>query len=158
MRRLDLPDAAQAIVRYKRHAAGYDASARRTMWIRERTIDHLELRPGDRVLDVACGTGLSLARLREAVGPDGEVVGIELSPDMLEIARGRGLYAALTRWDLQKAPLPVAYEDDLVTLRWLPLLPHWPWRFRWSTSLPDWPWCGRCTGAGKACPASTERS
>jgi demethylmenaquinone methyltransferase/2-methoxy-6-polyprenyl-1,4-benzoquinol methylase len=83
------PDMVQALVRYKRHAAGYDASARRTMRVRERTIARLDLRPGDRVLDVACGTGLSLASLRDAVGAGGEVVGIELSPDMLAIARRR---------------------------------------------------------------------
>jgi ubiquinone/menaquinone biosynthesis C-methylase UbiE len=59
------------------------------MWIRERTIARLDLRRGDRVLDVACGTGLSLDALRRAVGPEGEVVGVELSPDMIQHARRR---------------------------------------------------------------------
>ena len=47
----------------------------------------LELPPGDRVLDVACGTGLNLPHLRELVGEQGQVVGIDLSPRMLDIAR-----------------------------------------------------------------------
>lgn len=59
------------------------------MWIRERTIARLDLRRGDRVLDVACGTGLSLDALRRAVGPEGEVVGVELSPDMIQHAHRR---------------------------------------------------------------------
>lgn len=59
------------------------------MPIRVRTIDHLRLRPGDRVLDVACGTGLSFPLLREAVGAEGEIVGVEVSPDMLDLARRR---------------------------------------------------------------------
>ena len=83
------PDTAEAVHLYRDHADGYDASARRTMWIRERTIEKLELRPGDRVLDVACGTGLSFSLLREAVGAEGQIVGIEVSPDMIGLARRR---------------------------------------------------------------------
>jgi demethylmenaquinone methyltransferase/2-methoxy-6-polyprenyl-1,4-benzoquinol methylase len=83
------PDPRRAVAQYRRHAAGYDASARRTMAIRRRCIELLELRPGERVLDVACGTGLSFAPLAERVGPGGEVVGVELSPDMAQQARAR---------------------------------------------------------------------
>jgi len=85
----DVPDTAKAVRLYRNHAHGYDASARRTMWIRARTIGKLNLRPGDRVLDVACGTGLSIPFLREAVGAEGEVVGIEVSPEMISRARQR---------------------------------------------------------------------
>ena len=49
----------------------------------------LALRPGETVIDVACGTGLSLPLLQEAVGSAGRVVGIEVSPDMIGIARAR---------------------------------------------------------------------
>ena len=89
IQRFDAPNAAEAVARYRHHAKGYDASARRTMWIRARTIEKLILRPGDRVLDVACGTGLSFPFLREAVGDKGEVVGIEVSPEMMSLARQR---------------------------------------------------------------------
>lgn len=83
------PDPELAIARYRRHAAGYDASARRSMPIRLRTIDRLGLRPGDTVLDVACGTGLSFAPLLERIGPEGRLIGIEVSPDMIALARER---------------------------------------------------------------------
>lgn len=83
------PNAARAVDLYRDHADGYDASARRTMWIRRRTIGKLALRHGDRVLDVACGTGLSFPALRDAVGAEGEIIGVELSPDMLGLARER---------------------------------------------------------------------
>ena len=76
----DKQNVAAAITHYRQHASGYDASARHTMHMRLRTIDRLALRPGDRVLDVACGTGLSFPWLREAVGAGGEVVGIDISP------------------------------------------------------------------------------
>jgi ubiquinone/menaquinone biosynthesis C-methylase UbiE len=87
--RSDAPDTAKAVLLYRDHASGYDASARRTMWIRARTIEKLDLRRGDRVLDVACGTGLSFPLLRDAVGAEGEVVGIEVSPEMIGLARQR---------------------------------------------------------------------
>lgn len=85
----DAPNAARAVAQYRQHADGYDASAQRTMRMRVRTIERLGLRPGDRVLDVASGTGLSFPLLREAVGAEGEVIGVDVSPEMTVLARQR---------------------------------------------------------------------
>ena len=78
-----------SIERYRARAAGYDASAERTMPLRRRTIDLLALRPGEVVLDVGAGTGLSYAWLRDGVGPTGRVLAFEQSPEMFERARQR---------------------------------------------------------------------
>ena len=43
--------------------------------------------PGDSALDVCCGTGDFAVELRRAVGPSGRVVGLDFSPQMLEVAR-----------------------------------------------------------------------
>lgn len=89
------------------------------MWIRTRTVEKLALRPGERVLDVACGTGLSLGLLRDAVGSDGEVVGIELSPEMIEIAQQRVAGAGwnnvtLIESTMESAEIPGSFDAVLL--------------------------------------------
>lgn len=103
------PDAQRALAKYRGHAASYDASALRTLPLRYRTVWNLSLRPGDAVLDVACGTGLSFALLEEAIGPSGRLVGVELSPEMAKIARAR-----IERAGWRNAELIVARMEDAV--------------------------------------------
>jgi len=55
-------------------------------WRRE-AVRAAGLKRGDAALDVACGTGKLTAALAAAVGPEGRVVGIDLSPAMLDEAR-----------------------------------------------------------------------
>jgi ubiquinone/menaquinone biosynthesis C-methylase UbiE len=84
---------ARSIAKYRQRAAHYDASCGPTWPIRLRAVAALELRAGERVLDVGCGTGLSLALLREAVGEEGAVYGFDQSPEMLAQARERATAA-----------------------------------------------------------------
>jgi len=46
-----------------------------------------ELRPGDRVVDVGCGAGIDSLVAAKKVGPKGRVIGIDMTPSMLEKAR-----------------------------------------------------------------------
>ncbi len=59
-------------------------------------IDALGLRPGDRVLDLGCGTGLNLRHLQRRIGPTGRVIALDASPSMLRQAARR---AQRRRWD-----------------------------------------------------------
>ncbi len=49
----------------------------------------LRLRPGDTVLDLACGTGLNFPYLLKRIGAEGRIVGVDLTRAMLERARRR---------------------------------------------------------------------
>ncbi|BCH16332.1 MULTISPECIES: class I SAM-dependent methyltransferase [unclassified Mesorhizobium] len=53
----------------------------------EVTFDEVKLTPGHRVLDIACGTGIVARVARERLGAAGYVAGIDISPDMLAVAR-----------------------------------------------------------------------
>jgi ubiquinone/menaquinone biosynthesis C-methylase UbiE len=53
----------------------------------EATLQEIELAPADRVLDIACGTGIVARLAKERLGSTAHVVGIDLSPDMLAVAR-----------------------------------------------------------------------
>src|SRR5260370_12461904 len=55
--------------------------------LRQRAVDQLKLRRGDRVLEAGCGTGRNFPFLRDAVGPEGRIYGIDLSEGMLRRAR-----------------------------------------------------------------------
>jgi demethylmenaquinone methyltransferase/2-methoxy-6-polyprenyl-1,4-benzoquinol methylase len=79
----------EAVAQYRERAARYDKATRYMESVRCQAIDMLALRPGDTVLDVACGTGKSFALLQERIGPRGRIIGVDISPDMLALARGR---------------------------------------------------------------------
>ena len=57
--------------------------------LRQKAVQLLQLTPRDRVLDVGCGYGGSFPYLVDAVGPSGEVVGVEISPEVAINARRR---------------------------------------------------------------------
>jgi ubiquinone/menaquinone biosynthesis C-methylase UbiE len=52
-----------------------------------RVIEAANPQPGERVLDVACGTGIVARSIAPRVGSQGSVIGIDLSPDMIGVAR-----------------------------------------------------------------------
>ena len=54
---------------------------------RRRAVELAQVRPGDRALDVATGTGDLAIELSRRVGPGGEVIGSDFSDTMLELAR-----------------------------------------------------------------------
>jgi ubiquinone/menaquinone biosynthesis C-methylase UbiE len=78
--------------RYGWVASIYDwANLERVLYAdaRVRAIELLDLRPGARVLDLACGTGANFALIEQRIGHTGELVGVDVAPQMLDKARAR---------------------------------------------------------------------
>lgn len=96
----DGPELTRSVADYRSLAASYDASCRLIADIRRVAVRALNLRPGDTVFDVGCGTGATLPLLAASVGPRGKVIGIEHSPEMAGIARRRITATACTNIDL----------------------------------------------------------
>jgi ubiquinone/menaquinone biosynthesis C-methylase UbiE len=81
---------------YRKKAKNYDVTSRlypvpgypqRAQ--RLRAARALGLRTGDTVVDVACGTGLNFLLLEQAIGPEGRIVGVDLTDAMLHQAQQR---------------------------------------------------------------------
>jgi SAM-dependent methyltransferase len=83
------PDRLRALGNYRRLAQDYDVTCTRIEALRFDAVRVLQLRTGDTVFDIACGTGSVLPLLAQAVGASGKVVGVELSPEMAEQASRR---------------------------------------------------------------------
>lgn len=69
--------------------AAWPYNAVRARRLSEQAIIELRLEPGDTVVDLGTGTGWNLPHLADAVGPQGRVIGVDISPGMLERARQR---------------------------------------------------------------------
>jgi ubiquinone/menaquinone biosynthesis C-methylase UbiE len=76
--------------------------------LRQQAIDWLEPRPGDRVLDICSGTGTMTIMIGKQLAGQGEVLGVEISPAQLRVARKKRKPAGVTfiQADAQNIPLP----------------------------------------------------
>lgn len=93
---------------YQRRAGHYDLELAAFASLREEAIAALQLQPGQTVLDLGCGTGLSLAALRAGVGSKGLVLGVEQCPAMLAQAQARVRAAHWRNVRLQACPVETA--------------------------------------------------
>ena len=77
--------------------------------------DSAEVGPGQRVLDVACGTGALTLAVADRVGPSGGVVGLDANPDMLAVARRKTPAIEWIEGPAEALPLPDASFDAVVS-------------------------------------------
>ena len=75
------------------------------------------LRPGERVLDLACGTGIVTRAAAERVGPTGTVTGVDIAADMLAVARATPAAGTPIEWkEADAAALPIPDQSCDVAL------------------------------------------
>jgi arsenite methyltransferase len=78
------------------------------------------LRPGETVVDLGCGGGLDVFLAAAKVGPEGKAIGIDMTPEMLELARKNAEKGGYTNVEfhqatIDKLPLPNASVDCVIS-------------------------------------------
>ena len=121
-RRVDDDPNADVLIAAMDGTARWDATLRLRSWERA----HLGLTPGQRLLDVGCGLGEAALALAEDLGGDGELVGVDSSERMLQVARSNaaaaGCRVRFTVGDARSLDEPDASFDAARserTLQWL---------------------------------------
>jgi ubiquinone/menaquinone biosynthesis C-methylase UbiE len=85
--------------------------------IRELLMERAHLQPGERVLDVGCGSGPSTTAAATAVNPGGMVTGIDIAAPMIAAARQR-VGDPEIEWivgDAETYPLPEGHYDAIIS-------------------------------------------
>ena len=103
--RVDISTSTRSLVDFLDHTAAAHFSE-----INGRSIELLRLREAASALDVGCGTGDDVRMMREVVGPQGCVTGVDLSRRMIDEAlardRASALHSRFLVGDVQDLPFP----------------------------------------------------
>src|SRR5262249_59758705 len=98
-----------------------------TPWA-EDLVDRMALRPGERVVDVACGTGIVARLAAHRINPGGAVTGLDLNPGMLSVAHSLSPPADVTmEWrggDAVNPPLSHPTLHSVVCPPWVHIFFH----------------------------------
>jgi SAM-dependent methyltransferase len=100
---------------FGRRAATWDAKFGDDLHAYRAAVTEAGIRRGGVAIDVGCGTGRALPPLRDAVGPQGSVFAVDLTPEMLAAARSKSVpaRAALILADARALPFADASADAI---------------------------------------------
>jgi SAM-dependent methyltransferase len=108
---------------FDHHAATWDADRHPEEDARlARVVALAEIQAGHAVLDVGAGTGVLVPHLLRAIGPTGKIDAIDLSPEMLEVARRKGFPAnvGFRQANVHRLPFPDVAFDRVICNAALP--------------------------------------
>ena len=133
------PDPALVIATYTRAADTMDGLP---FWHHygRLTVERAGVRTGERVIDLCCGTGASALPAARAVGPTGSVLGVDLTPALLDVARANAARQGLTQarfeaGDVTALAFPRGSFDVVQSVFGLFFLPDMP-----ETLRRAWDW------------------
>jgi SAM-dependent methyltransferase len=98
---------------------------------RREVLGALELRPGERVLDIGSGPGFLAVDMGVAVGSSGQVIGIDISDSMIAISRARCAGQPIAKWvefqvaDVTKLPFSDGHFDVAVSTQVYEYVSDW---------------------------------
>lgn len=97
-------------------------------FLRENAVANLKLRPGDRVLDLACGRGYNFSYLMDKIGNNGMIIGVDYVHEMLNVAKKRMNEKGwdsirIIREDAAKIDFPKNYFDGVISTLGISAIP-----------------------------------
>ncbi len=109
------PNRELALELYRQMAPRYDRGGAKWPFdgLRRRAVDNLALEQGDVVIDAGCGTGLSFELLEGGIGPEGRIIAIDQSPEMLALARKRADASGWRNVTIIDAPVEEAVIEGM---------------------------------------------
>ncbi len=96
---------------YKTQSHFYDATRWIFLYGRQRLVEKLDIRPGERVVEIGCGTGANFGSIQNRLRNSGELIGIDCSAPMLRKAADRVLRNGWTNVRL----IDLEYGNETVT-------------------------------------------
>jgi precorrin-6B methylase 2 len=113
------PDRQRSLERYGAMADTYHHRTVQGDHFRRQAVARLAPSPGEVILDVGCGTGLNFRAIQDAIGPTGRLIGVELNPKMLDVARARiqrhgWTNVELVQADVAEAKIPAKADGTLL--------------------------------------------
>lgn len=121
---------------YRKRASAYNDSIKlfnfigwRVNFYRVKAVDALSLKKGDTVVDLCCGTGLNFPYLQQAISEEGNIIGVDLSADMLreaeKLVKSKGWKnITLLNEDVAKFNFPKK-TDGLISSYGITLIPEY---------------------------------
>ncbi len=102
----------------------------RAKTIRSRAVKEIGLKRGDKVLEIACGSGRNLSYLVEAVGNEGFILGFDYSPEMLDAAKQLSVRNAwdnikLIQGDAAELKITEKNFDGVISVLGISAIPDW---------------------------------
>lgn len=108
---------------FENYAPTWDRDRKENKKILQDLMQLVQLKPGSRVLDVGCGTGVLIPYLQEAVGEEGRVEALDYSQQMLDKAKEKFAHlphVSFTEGNILKYSLPEKYYDAIICLNFYP--------------------------------------
>lgn len=84
-----------------------------TSRIRKESIEGLTIGNGETVFDICCGTGMNFKYLENWIGKDGKIIGVDLTQQMLEVAKKRNKKQGWGNIDLVNENI-ISFDTDLL--------------------------------------------
>lgn len=141
--KIDLDEYKQQVADYFDRRTNYDSESEFHPTLAHRLIERANIREGQTILDIATGTGLVAIEAAQIVGDRGYVVGVDISPGMLDRAKRKIEAAGLTNIEMRLADVEtVEFSensfDRILCCCAVPYIPNIPANLRrwWSFLKP----------------------